>query len=113
VLDIGPGIDGILGMNLFNTADSIVYNPYGPGGASLSMTFLTDRDTTGASELDALLADLNSQLNSIDSGFAFSVRGQGQILPHLNLVPEPSTAALATFGLAGLFGWRRRNKQAA
>jgi hypothetical protein len=39
VLD-GSGFDGILGMNLFDHAASMLYNPYGQGGASLSVNFL-------------------------------------------------------------------------
>jgi hypothetical protein len=105
VLDVGEGIDGILGMNLFNTADSIVYNPYGPGGAAISMTFLTDRDTTGQDELDSLLSDLNALFGD---ALGLPVRGQGQIMPHLNLVPEPSAGVMAAIALVGLLSVRRR-----
>jgi hypothetical protein len=41
VLNIGSNFDGVLGMNLFNRAASMLYNPYGQGGASLSVNFLT------------------------------------------------------------------------
>jgi Aspartyl protease len=39
---VAAGIDGILGMNLFNRAAQMLYAPYGRGGASLSVTFYTD-----------------------------------------------------------------------
>jgi hypothetical protein len=39
VLDVAPGIDGILGMNLWNTADGLLVNPNGAGGPSVSVTF--------------------------------------------------------------------------
>lgn len=38
--DPEEGLDGILGMNLFNTAAEMVYDPFDPSGASLSLTFL-------------------------------------------------------------------------
>lgn len=48
VLDAAPGIvDGILGMNLFNDADQLLYNPFSPSGPSLSVTFLAGT-TAGA-----------------------------------------------------------------
>jgi VCBS repeat-containing protein len=45
VLDIGDGIDGILGMNLMNWASRFLYDPHAPGGPALSFTFFTSRDT--------------------------------------------------------------------
>lgn len=41
VLDVAPGIDGILGMNLFNPANSLVYDPFNPAGSRLGVTFHT------------------------------------------------------------------------
>jgi uncharacterized repeat protein (TIGR01451 family) len=46
VLDLHPGFDGILGMNLFNYAAEMLYDPWdpdgaGPGGPSLQFTFST------------------------------------------------------------------------
>jgi len=40
VLNVGSGFDGVLGMNLFGQATSMLYNPYAQGGASLSVAFL-------------------------------------------------------------------------
>src|SRR5262249_22347247 len=39
VADLGQGLDGVLGMNLLNTATQMLYDPFGPGGASVSFTF--------------------------------------------------------------------------
>lgn len=39
VTDLGQGLDGILGMNLLNAATGMLYDPFGPGGASVSFTF--------------------------------------------------------------------------
>jgi hypothetical protein len=38
VSDLGPGIDGVLGMNLFNTAVAMMYDPYGSGMLSVLFT---------------------------------------------------------------------------
>ncbi len=45
VLDVGDGIDGILGMNLLNFASQVTYDPYKPGGPQLGFTFLLDRSS--------------------------------------------------------------------
>jgi predicted aspartyl protease len=42
VLDAAPGLDGILGMNLFNLGASMLYNPFAVGGPSLTATFFTN-----------------------------------------------------------------------
>jgi hypothetical protein len=39
VLNLGSGIDGVLGMNVFNTASSMIYDPYNTAGPVLSVTF--------------------------------------------------------------------------
>jgi hypothetical protein len=39
VLNLGPGLDGLLGMNLWNNAAKMLYDPYGPGGPTLSVSF--------------------------------------------------------------------------
>ncbi len=107
VLDVGSGLDGILGMNLFNGADSFVYDPYNVNGPLVSAPFLNDR---------------SFELVSDEAG-AFSVLGQAELdylsmlglryatasplLPGLHQVPEPSTLVLALMGLIGLgMRWR-------
>lgn len=42
VLDVDPAIDGILGMNLWNTAQTLLYDPFNSGGSRLGVTFFTD-----------------------------------------------------------------------
>jgi len=58
VLDIGEGLDGILGMNLLNPAHTFVYDPYDVQGPSVNISFETSRfspsnggDTRGALDL--------------------------------------------------------------
>src|SRR5260370_36633150 len=41
VLDFGAGIKGLLGMNLFNNAHEMLFNPYDPSGPSVTLTFNT------------------------------------------------------------------------
>jgi hypothetical protein len=43
VLNLGGGFDGVLGMNLLNQASEFIYDPYGPGGATLSIAFMSSR----------------------------------------------------------------------
>jgi hypothetical protein len=45
IANVGSGFDGVLGMNLFNRAASMLYNPYGQGGASLSVSFRSSATT--------------------------------------------------------------------
>jgi autotransporter-associated beta strand protein len=43
VLDVAPGLlDGILGMNLFNYASTMLYDPFDPAGPSLQISFFTE-----------------------------------------------------------------------
>jgi len=43
VIDAAAGlIDGILGMNLFNNAAAMLYDPYHPAGPSLELSFFTE-----------------------------------------------------------------------
>lgn len=46
VYDVGQGIDGILGMSLFNRAQEMLYDPNDPNGPSLQLSFnMGDRYT--------------------------------------------------------------------
>ena len=60
VLDAAPGVvDGILGMNLLNTASEMLFDPFDPSGPSLSLTFQTAPDRglgDGGLSLFSLLA---------------------------------------------------------
>jgi hypothetical protein len=44
VLDLANNLDGLLGMNLFNSAASMLYDPFGSAGSSLQLTFFTNPD---------------------------------------------------------------------
>ena len=45
VLDIAPGVDGLLGTNLWDTAASMLYDPFNPAGSpTLELTFQTNPD---------------------------------------------------------------------
>jgi hypothetical protein len=109
VLDVGFGIDGILGMNLFNGADSFMYDPYNVNGPRFSALFLNDRsldeileEVENFGQLDELELALLSQLGI---RYAFAT----PVLPGLHQVPEPSTLILALMGLLA-FGVHRRWK---
>jgi hypothetical protein len=114
VLDVGPGIDCILGMNLFNGADSFLYDPYNVNGPLVSVLFLNDRTLELVTEeadifsiLDDPLADANIILELLGSRYALA----DPVLPGLQQVPEPSALALVVIGLVGIglrLGWKRR-----
>jgi hypothetical protein len=42
VLDVVPGLGGLIGMNLLNTAKEMLYDPFDPDGPSLQLTFFAD-----------------------------------------------------------------------
>lgn len=108
MLDFGiEDLDGILGMNLFNTASEMLYDPFDPNGASLSLTFLLDRMEPPS---DDDLAALGALANVFPT---FSGIVGGSALPGLNFddqlaVPEPGSALLLVLGLLGLCLRRRR-----
>jgi hypothetical protein len=72
VLDVADGIDGILGMNLLDTADSFLYNPFDPaaGQPTVTFTFLTNPDRTSTLDGSALNALDQHGLNFFAGAFA-------------------------------------------
>lgn len=68
VADLSGGIDGILGMNLFNTATALIYDPYASGGASFSVAFsLNSTRTTVSPDAEAFLDSLGLEFaNALD-----------------------------------------------
>jgi hypothetical protein len=56
VLDFGAGINGLLGMNLFNNAHEMLFNPYDPSGPSVTLTFNT---TPGSGDSNPSPGDLS------------------------------------------------------
>ncbi len=99
VLDVGEGIDGILGMNLFNMAKEMLYDPSDPDGASLQLTF-------DLSEWDTL------SYPNLTSGENYALFSKlflcplGISIPGVASVPEPGTFVLLAFG-ASIFLLRR------
>jgi Aspartyl protease/PEP-CTERM motif len=108
VLDVGLGIDGILGMNLFNAADSFLYDPYNLNGAQVSVLFLSDRTLESVTAEAGIFGDLSNpdltDANSILSQLGLRYALATPLLPGLQQVPEPSTLVLGLIGLIGLIG---------
>src|SRR5262249_45602945 len=70
VADLGQGVDGILGMNLLNSATAMLFDPFGPGGASVSFTF-----PKAARVVDSTTADLFNKLDRLGLSFAGAIHG--------------------------------------
>jgi hypothetical protein len=103
VLDVGTGIDGILGMNLFNTAKEMLYDPNDPNGASLQLTF----DTS-----ERVIEEL-PDLSGSDYYLAYSALFVHEpSIPGFSRVPEPSTFVLLAIGASLLLPWRLLRRQA-
>jgi hypothetical protein len=105
VADLGPGMDGVLGMNLFHTATAMLYDPFGPGLASVSFTFST-LGRTGAGDTPAVVAKLDhlgvSFADAIDGsqlpGFTFgtgTISGQVFLDYNGNGVADPGEPGVA------------------
>ena len=104
VYDLGiPGLDGIVGMNLFNGADEMLIDLIAD---ELSVTFLANAGVASGSPADAFTAFFGTQFTGFAGNIAPAV-GLGAIEP----VPEPATlASLAT--AAALAALRRRAQRA-
>ena len=109
VLDMGFGIDGILGMNLFNPAAEMLYDPFANGGPSLWVTFDQTREPSGS-----LSEDAEALLLSGPYAALVGMLGPGAIphLPRFDLepaaIPEPSTLLLLALGTVAMLIVRRR-----
>lgn len=93
VLDVDPSLDGILGMNLLDTAAKFIYDPVdpdgaGPAGPSLQFTFSTAPRDAG---LDSTTLNAINSLNALLPGFAGAVTGHS--LPSFVVNRAPSVAA--------------------
>ncbi len=88
VLDLPEGTDGYLGMNLFNTASKLLYDPYDPAGASLSVTFLDNpvRESPGTTVIPIKI------WKALGGPFVAAVQGRG--VPGVNLT-EVNTAPVS------------------
>src|SRR6266849_1983651 len=71
VMKVAPGIDGLLGMNLFNNAHEMLFNPYDPAGPSVSLTFNTTPGSGGYLDPTQL-----GQLQGLGLPFGGSIFGQ-------------------------------------
>lgn len=110
VLDVIEGLDGILGMNLFNTVNEMLYDPFDPDGPSVSFTFLEERLGVELSEEQTSSLDLLADLDPLFAEL-FSTDGMPLTIKGFAPVPEPSTVALlAIGGLALLATWMRRRR---
>jgi hypothetical protein len=67
-------LDGILGMNLFNSASAILYDPFGAGGPSVSFTFFTGSDCGGG---DGSNPSTSAKLRQLGVSFASTIHGPG------------------------------------
>jgi hypothetical protein len=70
VADLGPGMDGVLGMNLFHTATAMLYDPFGPGLASVSFTFSKFGHTAAGDPPDVV-----AKLDRLGVSFADAIQG--------------------------------------
>jgi hypothetical protein len=123
VLDVADGIDGILGMNLLDTADSFLYNPYDPvaGQPTVTFTFLTNPDRSGSldgSGLNALLdqhglnffagafaghsvPDFGGSSIQFDASTFAADESQGSLTIHVDRTGNLSAAGSVHFATAG------------
>jgi hypothetical protein len=102
MLDLGFEIDGVLGMSLMNSADQLLYDPHDPLGASVSMTFDLDRDTS-LGTFDASLLALLASDPEFSAAFGGAL-GTGTAYPNFNVIPEPSAGLLFALGMLVAFG---------
>jgi hypothetical protein len=87
VMNVAPGIDGLLGMNLFNNAHEMLFNPYDPAGPSVSLTFNASAEGPGIDP---------NQLGQLQAlGVPFTSSLYGQSIPG---IVEPNTLTVAAEG---------------
>ena len=61
VLDMVEGLDGIIGMNLFNSAETLLYDPFDSAGPSLQLRFFNDFQHELPDELTEAAIDMLAQ----------------------------------------------------
>ncbi len=72
VMDLAGGLGGVLGMNLFNSASHLLYDPFGPGGPTASFTFFTDSGRGGGDRGDG---GTSTTLGTLGVPFSGSIDG--------------------------------------
>lgn len=104
VLDLGiPGLDGILGMNVFNTADELVFDPIND---EFGVSFLAVPEA-GDGDLGTVLAALLGGQYSVFAGHVAPAFGLGPVAA----VPEPAGVVLAGVVIAaGAIARARRRR---
>jgi hypothetical protein len=85
VINIGSGIDGLLGMNLLNNAKAMLFNPYDSGGPSVVLTFNSASGSGGGDGSGLSPADA-ATLQQLGVPFVNSFDG-GHNIPGLQLPP--------------------------
>jgi len=119
VLDVAPGIDGIVGMNAFDTADSLLLNPNDPSGnPTLSVTYFTNPDRglptntgiPGLSFLEAAGTGMGSRLDATQGSSipAFRLFGALAYDPEFSsqFAVSARTGVVSGTGTSGLTAFR-------
>jgi hypothetical protein len=108
VLDVAPGIDGLLGMNVFNNAHEMVFNPYDPAGPSVSLTFNNTPGSDGGSGYpDGLSPTQLGQLGGLGLPYGPSVFGHnipGIVMPSTLTVTAKNIKAIEGTPFHGVVG---------
>ena len=96
VLDIAPGVDGLLGTNLWDTASSMLYDPFNPAGSpTMQLTFQTNPDRNGSLTSSAVAQLDSHNLNVF--GTAFGAQQETiHTLPRFAFSPDAPLTATAT-----------------
>jgi len=112
--EVAPGIDGILGMNLWNRASTIMYDPFGSDGNVRLRQPAVLHGFPGTC-LNAGQSDANGLPQRLSRA---CLGNGGQLLPHLPAQPaagttswawpEPASGLLALLGFLGLIVGCRR-----
>ena len=104
VTDPGSGFAGILGMNLFNTATAMVYDPYSSAGASFSVSFSLNpsrapedpREPAALAALGLSFGNiLNGPTNPVNPPSLGSIAGKVFFDANWNRKNEPSEQGVA------------------
>ncbi|MFM1801165.1 MAG: hypothetical protein RJA81_517 [Planctomycetota bacterium] len=95
VLDVAPGIDGIIGMNLMNIAKEFVFDPLHPEGPQLSVSYFANPDRTTGIDIGSELAALLGGSLGILSGSVGGTSIPGFVTPaNTPTTPEETTTQL-------------------